>query len=74
MTVVGYATALLWPWLNQICEPSRVARGEAASIGGLVIPLKSWSRLSLSETYALKYCRNVVEWNQCEVVHTERLR
>jgi hypothetical protein len=55
--MVGYATALLWPWLNQICEPSRVARGEAASIGGLVIPLKSWSRLSLSETYALKYCR-----------------
>jgi hypothetical protein len=49
VTMVGYATALLWPWLNQICEPSRVARGEAASISGLVIPLKSWSRLSLSE-------------------------
>jgi hypothetical protein len=36
VTTAGYATALYWPWLNQIYEAYRVRCGKAASVGGLV--------------------------------------
>jgi hypothetical protein len=35
VTSVGYAMALLWLWLNQICEACRVRCGKAASVGGI---------------------------------------
>jgi hypothetical protein len=36
VTTAGYATALYWPWLNQIYEAYRVRCGRTASVGGLV--------------------------------------
>jgi hypothetical protein len=36
VTTAGYATALYWPWLNQIYEAYCVRCGKAASVGGLV--------------------------------------
>jgi len=33
VTTAGYATALYWPWLNQIYEAYRVGCGKAAAAG-----------------------------------------
>jgi hypothetical protein len=47
VTKGGYATALSWPWRDQICNAGRLSGGKAASLGGVAM-LRRGQRPTLS--------------------------